>query len=291
MCIITLILIFLIMIFLNINRPIQKNISALSYLTVKFDVPHNELLKLFITKYSDDKYMKYFDKILSINKLPVYVIKKIGDKYEYEVYFYRYNPNRKSSFKVKNAAYLDIKLDEYKKFPTRENFDFLGIKPYNNELFNKNNFIICSYDINESFFKNRNPTFNYYFDNDKDRYHFRYITIEEEPSGKIQETNKYGLFNHIFKNQSDRSKFLIDKFETDECIVFYAYKPKTNSESLYYENLNYDKFIYFLEYFKYDNEIIDFCQKTYNNNNRFCISYDIAKDKSILKTAIFSILN
>ena len=165
------------------------------------------------------------------------------------------------------------------------------MKPYNNILFKENKFIICSYDINETFFKETNPTFNYYFDNTNDRYHFRYITKEEDPFGKIIDTNKYGLFYHIFKNKSDRENYLLDKFETDDCIIFYAYKPKSDSESLYYENLNFEKFIYFLEYFKYDENIITYCKKNYNNKYRFCVSYDISKENKILKTAIFSILN
>lgn len=286
--IIILVLLFLIL----VNKKELNNISALSYLRVNHNVPHKELIDFFINKYSSDKYKKYMNLVKSINKLPVYVIKKIGDKYEYEIYFYRYDPDRKTNFKIKNANYLDIKLDSLKKFPSNKELDLLNVKPYNNKLFKDNKFIICSYDVNENFFLNNEKiTYNYYFDNEKDKLLYRYITIEENYQGIIKETNQYGLYYSIFKDFNDKKKYLINLFESDDCIIFYAYKPHTNSNAFYYENLSYNKFIFFLEYFKYDQQILEFCLKNYNDTYRFCVSYDIDSNGNILKTAIFSILD
>ena len=46
---------------------------------------------------------------------------------------------------------------------------------------------------------------------------------------------------------------------------------------------------YGLEYFKYDDEILNFSKKQYSNNYDFCFSYDMNDDGIIQKTAIFSI--
>jgi hypothetical protein len=45
----------------------------------------------------------------------------------------------------------------------------------------------------------------------------------------------------------------------------------------------------FLNYFKYDKNIIDFCNEKYNDNYKFCISYDMDNNNIPQKTAIFSI--
>ena len=52
---------------------------------------------------------------------------------------------------------------------------------------------------------------------------FRYITIEENYQGIIKETNQYGLYYSIFKDFNDKKKYLINLFESDDCIIFYAY--------------------------------------------------------------------
>jgi hypothetical protein len=87
----------------------------------------------------------------------------------------------------------------------------------------------------------------------------------------------------------DKKRYLVDLFESNDCIIFYAYKPKTNTHALYYEKSTFDKFILFLEYFKYDKNIIDFCKNKYNNTYDFCFSYDLDDKFNIKKTAIFSI--
>ena len=213
-----LILLTLLILFVIISKKSYKiinNISALSYLRVLHNVPHKELIDFFIKQYSTYKYQKYIDLVKSINKLPVYVIKKIDDKYEFEIYFYRYDPDRKTDFKIHNANYLDIKLDSLDKFPSKKEFDLLNVKPYKNKLFKDNKFIICSYDVNENFFTNNTKiTYNYYFDNEKDGIYFRYIIIEEDQYGSINETNKYGLYYTIFNDNNDRKKYLIYIFES-----------------------------------------------------------------------------
>jgi hypothetical protein len=289
------IILVLLILFINIckkSNKILNNISALSYLRVNHNVPHKELIDFFIRNYSEDKYQKYINLVKSINKLPVYVIKKINDKYEFEIYFYRYDPDRKTTFKVKNANYMDIKLDNLEKFPSKKEFDLLKVKPYNNKLFKDNKFIICSYDVNENFFTNNDKiTYNYYFDNEKDKLLYRYVTIEEDYQGIIKETNQYGLYYSIFKDINDKKKYLINLFESDDCIIFYAYKPNTNSNAFYFENLSFEKFIFFLKYFKYDLQILEFCLKNYDDSYRFCVSYDMDNNGNILKTAIFSLLD
>jgi hypothetical protein len=171
------------------------------------------------------------------------------------------------------------------------NSKFFGLSEFNNLKFNKKTeqeFIIVSYDLNENFFNNINHTYNYYYFKHNDNKFFYYIK-EEDSNGNIIETNKYNLFYLIFNNK-DRYIFLIDKFEDDDCIIFYAYKPKTNSHAIYYENLTFEKFIYFLNFFKYDNDIIIFCKTNYNNSYRFCISYDMNNNYQVQKSAIFSVL-
>ena len=269
----------------------SENISALSYVKIDNNVPKSELLYKFVNKYNDSKYVNYFNKIIKLNlyRTPVYVIKKNNDKYEYEIYFYRYDPYRKSNYTTPNANYLDVILDKYDTFTKKNEFDELDIKPYNNKLFKENNFIIVSYDVNENFFKNSNDlTFNYYFDSGDRKDLFRYLIREEDSNGTITLTNKYGLFITIFQ-PTDKKKYLVDLFESDDCIIFYAYKPKTKTHAFYYEKSTFDKFILFLKYFKYGKEIIDFSRKTYNNTYDFCFSYDMNDDGIIQKTAIFSI--
>lgn len=289
----------------------KNNVSALSYLNTKYNVPKYELLYLFIDKYNDDKYKNYMNKILNLNlkMSPVYVIKKINNNYEYEIYFYRYDQYRKSTFKDKHANFLDLRLNNYHEtFPTIEQLKELNLNLYSNKLFNNNlkyiqfkkdnniqfdkntedEFIIVSYDVNEKFFINENHTYNYYYFKHHDPTYTFYIK-EEDDNNKITETNQYNLFYYIF-NKNDRIKFLVDKIESEDCIIFYAYKPNKNMHALYYENLHFGKFIYFLEYFNYDKDIINFCNTNYNNNYRFCVSYDMNIDYQVQKTAIFSIL-
>ena len=303
------IIIFILFYFINTTN--KNNVSVLSYVNTKYNVPKCELLLLFINKYNDEKYNKYINKILTLNLLmkPVYVIKKINNNYEYEIYFYRYDQYRQSSFDVKNANFFDLKLNNFHEtFPTIDQLIEINIDLYKNKLYNdnlkyieykKNNnikfdktkdneFIIVSFDINENFFNNNNHTYNYYYFKHDDPKFLFYIK-EEDMYGNIIETNKYNLFYNVF-NFNDRPKFLIDEFEIDDCIIFYAYKPINNIHALYYENLSFHKFIYFLEYFKYDNDIINFCKNTYNNNYRFCVSYDINNRYEVLKSGIFSIL-
>ena len=56
----------------------KNNVSLLSYVNTKYNVPEYELLFLFINKYNDQKYNNYMNKILKLNLLmkPVYAIKK-----------------------------------------------------------------------------------------------------------------------------------------------------------------------------------------------------------------------
>jgi uncharacterized membrane protein len=306
-----LIIIIFIFVFVYFITKSKKNVSALSYVNTKYNVPEYELLFLFIDKYNDNKYKNYMNKVLDLNLLmdPVYVIKKINNKYEYEIYFYRYDQHRQSKFKDKDANFLDLKLNNYNEtFPTIDQLNEINININNNKLFNdnlkyieyknnnnipfdkskENEFIIVSYDINENFFNTNKHTYNYYYFKHNDPKYFYYIK-EEDPDGNIIETNQYNLFYHLF-SLNDKNKFLINKFETADCIIFYAYKPIKNLHALYFENLKFNKFIYFLEYFNYDKDIIIFCKNNYNNNYRFCVSYDMNNNYEVLKTAIFSIL-
>jgi hypothetical protein len=267
----------------NNNIKIKHNtqISALSYKYINNKVPEYELLYLFIKNYNDIKYINYMNKFKT-NKIyqpPVYCIKKIGNKYEYEIYLYKYNPYRPS--------FLKIEIN-YNTFLSNKDYKHFNICPQkmNNTMLNK--CIILSYDINEDFFKNNNISYNYYLNNDDSK--FPYCIYEEDYLGKIEKTNIYGLFYHIFK-YNDREKFLIHEFETKDTIIFYAYKSKTKCHAIYFENLCFTKFILFLNYFKYDKNIINFCKNNYNNTYKFCISYDLDVELKITKTTIFSILN
>ena len=99
-----------------------ENISALSYVKINKNVPKSELLYKIANKYNDSKYINYFNKIINLNlyRTPVYVIKKNNEKYEYEIYFYRYDPYRKSNYKTPNANYLDVILDKYDTFTKKK---------------------------------------------------------------------------------------------------------------------------------------------------------------------------
>ena len=305
------IIILFMIIIIYFYKKKKNNVSVLSYVDTKYNVPNVELLFLFINKYNDERYKKYIYKILDLNLTmkPVYAIKKINNNYEYEIYFYRYDQYRKSNYTIENANYLDILLADYNKtFPTTNDMNELSINLYNNKLYKYNleyikykqnnnlnfdktteeEFIIVSYDLNENFFKDTYHTYNYYYFKHNDN-KFLYYIKEEDPYGNIIETNKYNLFYLIF-NYTDRDKFLIDNFESDSCVIFYAYKPKTDTHGIYFENLNFFKFLDFLTFFKYDISIINFSKKNYNNNYRFCISYDMNKNYEVQKSAIFSIL-
>jgi hypothetical protein len=270
----------------------MDNISALSYLSVENKVPKSELLLLFAYNYNNHKYTAHFSDILSLKleRTPVYAIKKHADgSYEYEVYFYRYDPHRKIELAIANAGYLTVILDDYDTFIKSHEFLSIGINPCSNFLFKENKFIIVSYDINESFFNNNeHVTFNYYLRNSSDESLFKYVTKEEDSRGNILNTNKYGLFDHVFK-PIDKEKYLVDLFESENCIIFYAYKPKTNTHAFYYERGSFEKFVLFLEYFKYDITIINYVKQNYNNNYDFCFSYDMDDNCIIQKSAIFSI--
>jgi len=268
----------------------MNNISALSYLNIDNKVPKSELLLLFAIKYNESIYTSYFNSVLSLNleRTPVYVIKKSGDRYEYEIYFYRYDPYRKSSYTVPNADYLDVILDDYSKFIKEHEFSSIGVAPYTNFLF-RDEFIIVSYDVNKLFFEDKSKTiFNYYFHNSPSETPFKYLTKEEDSNGNIVTTNKYGLFDHIFE-LTDKKKYLVDLFESENCIIFYAFKPKTDTHAFYYEKSSFRKFIFFLEYFNYDEDIINYVKQNYNDDYDFCFSYDMDDKNVIQKTAIFSI--
>lgn len=281
----------------------KENISGLTYRYVDYNVPHNELLYYFVENYNK-KYKDFFKKIDSLQKKPVYTIKKINDKYEYEIYFYKWDHSRykdkskqnlfeKNYVKNEKIKNLELLLNyEHKLFNNnntvkKEDFDSIYIKPYLNKLFKENEYNILSFDINDDFFKNKEHVYNYYYTYDDDIYKF--IVKEEYPNGNIIETNKYCLFYNKF-NIKDKNKFFIDKFECPGCIIFYAYKTKTKADSIYITELLFDKFIYFLKYLKYDEKIIKFCQNNYNDTNKFTISYDVL-DNKILKSCITSIFN
>ena len=270
-----------------------KHISALSYvnLTKSEFVPTYELLFEFVNKYQDNKYSNYFHKLLQLNltRPPVYVIKNYNNKYEYEVYLYRYDPYRNTNPHIKHGKHLGITLDDYSNFITKDQMDKLNIKPYNNKVFKDDEYIIVSYDVNESFFNGSEQVYNYYLEDHNDKLKYRYYILEEDPYGTITRTNKYGLFYWIFKEEKDRKRFLVDKFESDDCIIFYAYKPKTNTHGLYYEKLSFDKFVYFLNYFKFDSDIINYVKNKYNNKYYFCVSYDVDDNGNTIKSSIFSI--
>jgi hypothetical protein len=286
-CFLMLVLIY----YLFVNKKVNKhNISALSYFKIDGIVPKQELLLKFVENYNDKKYKDYFNKIINFDLIrsPVYVIKKVQNHYEYEVYFYRYDPFRTTNYTTKNAGYLDIKLDNYNNFIKKNQLKELNIKAYENKLFLENKFIIVSCDINDDFFIKGPSFYSYYYDNENDKQKFRYLIKEEYNNGNIITTNLYGLFYSIFKRE-DRNKYLINLFESNDCIIFYGYKSKTGLHAFYYENLNFEKFMVFLNYFKYDKNIIDFCNEKYNDNYKFCISYDMDNNNIPQKTAIFSI--
>jgi hypothetical protein len=261
------------------------NISALSYFSINNNVAKNELIYKFINYYNMSSYKNYFNKIENLNvKLPiVYAIKKYNNKYEFEVYYYRYLHNRKNLY--------DIDLDDYNNFININ--DLYKLNPYikNSKLLHSN-FIILSYDINIDFFENNSPIINYYYGGKHSQYHdgiwSYYILEENSNNNKIKRTNEYGLLDIIF-NKFNKEKYLVNLFSESDSIIFFSKKPFKKLVSIYIEYTSYNKFIKFLEYFNYDKEIINFCLKTYDNTYKFCVSYDFDMDYNIQKTAIFSI--
>ena len=114
---IALIIIIIILYYIfKIKNNNDTNISALSYLAINDIVPKKELLLKFVDNYNDKNYKNYFNKIINLNLIrkPVYVIKKINDQYEYEVYFYRYDPFRDSKYNYKHCKYcLSLLIDNF----------------------------------------------------------------------------------------------------------------------------------------------------------------------------------
>lgn len=261
------------------------NISALSYFQINNNVPRNELLDKFIDLNNMFIYKKFFAKIKQLKlKLPiVYAIKKYNNNIEFEIYFYRYKYNRKNIY--------DIDLDSFNNFINYNDLLTLNDNINKSKLINSN-FIILSYNVNIDFFNNNSPIVNYYYGGKHSPYHngiWAYYTLEENFNIKnISRTNEYGLLDVIFK-KFNRKKFLVNLFAESGSIIFFSKKPIKQLLSIYIEQTSFSKFIYFLKYFKYDINIIQFCLDTYDDTYKFCISYDFDTNLVIHKTAIFSI--
>jgi hypothetical protein len=253
-------------------------ISPLSYIRMDSNIVQMELIKFYSDK---DKFIKKYLKNLKFkteNK-PVYAVKKYEDRYEFEIYFYRYKPDR--------GSHIRIILDDIRKFPSNMEIDKANKNIRKCKLFDSD-FIICSYDINKKSIRNGTSECNFYYGVEGGNYatNYPYYILEENNVGNIVKTNEYGLINDIMKKK-DQKKYLVHKFVSGGEVVFFAKKPLKNTECIYIEGMNYKKFIKFLKYFKYSEEFIEFCKREYDYSYKFCVSYDLNDLKEVIKTTIF----
>jgi hypothetical protein len=257
----------------------NSKISPLSYKRIYNNVSQSELLKFFVSK--EDKIIGDYIKKLKFktSNKPVYAVKKYGDRYEFEVYFYRYNPDRESPIR--------ITLDSMKKFPSIKELDKFNPSVRKCKLF-KSDFIICSYDINMESICNGTSECNFYYDVPGGNMvtNFPYYILEESKVGKIVKTNEYGLIRDIMPKDIQK-RYMVNKFTNGDEIIFFAKKPLKSTECVYIEGMNYNNFIKFIKYFDYSDEFVKFCRKVYNNSYKFCVSYDLNSSKQIIKTTIF----
>lgn len=265
-----------------INEDINIKISPLSYIRTNNNINQMELLNYFLD--TEQQIVKNYIKNLNFetkNK-PVYAVKKYGNRYEFEIYFYRYNPDRESPIR--------IILDNVNKFPSIHELNNINKNITKCKLFNTD-FIICSYDINYNTVKNGTQECNFYYgvEGGNTVTKYPYYILEEDINGNVIKTNEYGLIKDIM-SKNKQKKYLVNKFIDDNNeIVFFAKKPLKNTECIYIEGMTFKKFIKFLKFFNYNKKFINFCKKNYNNSYKFCVSYDLNSSKEIIKTTIFGI--
>lgn len=261
-----------------LNERENVRISPLSYIRMKNKIVELELMKFFVDK---DKVVKRYINNLKFktNNKPVYAVKKYDDRYEFEIYFYRYKPDRESPIR--------IILDKMDKFPSLRELDKANINIRKCKLFDSN-FIICSYDINRKSIKNGTSECNFYYDVEGGNMvtNYPYYILEESIDGEVVKTNEYGLIKDIMSKKEQRN-YLVNKFTCGDEVVFFAKKPLKNTECVYIEGMYYKKFIKFLRYFGYKDDFIKFCKNTYDDSYKFCVSYDLNSSKDIIKTTIF----
>lgn len=234
---------------------ITMGISALSYIEIPNKVPGLELL--FQTA---DKQTRDYVTNLGTSKT-VYAIKRYPDRYEHEIYHYTYDPKRPSPLVLTHD-------DTFPEVPS-----FIS----NCALF-QTNFIIVSYDLNKAFFEHGPSDINFYYER-RNAPGYPYFVLEESKEGIIRQTNNYGLIKTSMK------------FSEPGGIMFYAEKPLKKTSCVYYENMSRGKFLEFLEFFKYDPKLIDFCRTKYDDTYKFCVSYDYDENSKIIKTTIFSTID
>lgn len=269
-----------------IQDKVNKNntrISPLSYIRMKNNIPESELL-FFFTNKQDKMISNYVNDLNFKNKnKPVYAVKKYGNKYEFEIYLYRYKPDRYSPIR--------IVLDDMSNFPKMKDIDRINPNIRKCKLFNSN-FIICSYDINSNTLINGTSECSFYYGvkGGNSTTPYPYYILEENTNGDITKTNEYGLINDIMSKEK-QSDYFVENFTSGNEVVFFAKKPLKNTECVYIEGMNYKNFINFLKYFEYESDFIKFCKKNYNDSYKFCVSYDLDDKKQTVKTTIFGIYN
>jgi len=232
-------------------------ISALSYIEIPHNVPGSELLEQ-----TADVQTREFIAKLNTPKT-VYAIKKYDTGYEHEVYFYTYDPKRKDHLVLEHDG---VKADVPSVNPAVKNCSLYWT-----------NYIIVSFDLNKSFFEKGSSEFNFYYERFHDEY--PYFVLEESRDGIIRKTNEYGLIKTPMK------------FTEPDSIMFFAEKPYKGTCAVYYENMSHGKFLEFLEHFKFDKALVEFCREKYNDTFKFCVSYDYDQDMRIIKSTIFSTLS
>lgn len=274
------------MVFIYYNSVKNIRLSALSYKKINSNVPQKEMLDYFLENKASPT-VKNFINARSHYKTsckPVYAIKKYSDsKYEFELYFYRYQPDRDS--------HLFITLDSLTNFPSAIELDNLNPAIRKCKQFIQGTFIICSVDINDQTIASGNSNVSFYYGPDRTNPKYPYYILEENiTTGDIIKTNEYGLIT-----DTDRKLYsLVDTFcePHGNEIIFFAIKPLKKTKCIYIENMGFNAFVTFLKYFGYPADFIAFCQNMYSDKYKFCVSYDIRdEDNSIAKTTIFSILN
>jgi hypothetical protein len=230
--------------------------------------------------------------------VPVYAIKRTqeGD-ISYEVYFYRYVPER-PSWKV---------IDIYKPGVAHVKQSLAHWQPNikHSAEYAKNTHTILSLDVNYNGDIKTNT--NYYYSihtcNNKimrcDYEAFLYkggytfCCVEEDDKGVCEVVNLYGHIDDIISSEEQQFIPFLQELREPEVEVFYGKKLKKNCYSLYYEGMSYPTFLCFLGLLNYPDTTVHRIQRLYGSIMPvFHVSYDIDLVSSkVIKSAIFGILS
>lgn len=235
-----------------------------------------ELLFAMLYKYDEAIYNKVKKLSYDYRDRVVFGIKEIYDTKSHEYEFYIYNQE-------KNITIPSINIKEF-------------INAHK-DLFGEN--IIINIDVFESL-----EYFMFSFEFDKCSKKIEYIDIYNRlgnyrvSNGKITKRNTYNFYpksemkniiidikNSIFKQKKVKEllhKKFFESLQWDICIA-----KKQATDCIYFRRVDYDAFVYFLDYFNYCNDIKTFIQKNqcWLKDIYFDIWYDyIIKNNTICYT-------